>query len=134
MNDITESMEKWSSLVLTLFHPFRSDTNLHVPGQSHGYICKLCKLYAEDECQLRRKQKPELFMEHNMKFLQNIQDFWWNSLQYKPKPNDLQLVTEPYVQVDDDGVPVDDRTKRRTMRKSKILRRTVMKICCKVLL
>jgi hypothetical protein len=37
-DDITGSMEKWSSLVLTLFHPFWSESDLCVAGQSHGYV------------------------------------------------------------------------------------------------
>jgi hypothetical protein len=79
-----------------------------VAGQSCGYIQKLRKLYAEDECHLRRNKKPVLFMECNLKFLQNIQDFWWNSLWYKPKPDNLQLITEPYVPYKD-GKPVNDK-------------------------
>ena len=63
-------------------------------------------VYEQDEQQKLMGRTPLVFTESHIRFLQNIQDFRWNSLRYSAEDDDLQERTHPFQRLDENGNPI----------------------------
>jgi hypothetical protein len=66
----------------------------------------LHQLYKQDKQQKSLGRIPLVFTESHIRFLQNIQDFRWNSLRYLAEDDDLQECTHPFQRLDENGNPI----------------------------
>jgi hypothetical protein len=94
----------YAYLVVVLFYPFCCCADLMATTagiQSHAL--RLHQLYEEDKQQKLMGRTPLIFTVSHIRFLQNIQDFRWNS---SAEDDDLQECTHPFQRLDENGNPI----------------------------
>ena len=102
-----ESMDMYAYTLLWYYSiPYCCEADLRVNGHGRPYTIRLHELYEEDKRQKSIGRTPLVFTESHIQFLQNIQDFRWNSLCYSAEDDDLQECTHPFQRLDENGIPI----------------------------
>jgi hypothetical protein len=99
VEDITDVMETYSEVVLTLFMRFRTiedfkPVSAGILNPRHPMTLRLRELWEESQyARLLPRDTPAVFTNENLELLQNIQDCAYNGMRYKK--NKEIVITAP---------------------------------------